>query len=72
MEIRTRETLDGEIEVKVVDEKNSKRVMKKALVKAFGKNDGEYYFEYGAIWNGANETSIVLNRKMAQDLQRAF
>lgn len=72
MTIITRETFTGEIEVEVLDTKKSKKIMKQALVKAFGLEKGEYLYEYGAIYNGLDRVSITLNQEYAKDLKRAF
>lgn len=68
MTIITKETFTNEIEIQVMDTKKSKRILKQALIKAFGKEQGEYLNDYAVIFDGSYTSSIVLNKSNANDL----
>ena len=60
----------NETEIEILGNK-AKRIMKKALVKAFGIEMGEYLLEYGAI-NTGNSYVIALNNKAAEELRQTL
>jgi hypothetical protein len=65
-----RETLTSELELEVLGAK-AKRELKKALVKVFGKEQGEYLADYGMV-NTGNSAYILLQEKDAYLVREAL
>ena len=65
-----RETLTNELELEVLGTK-AKRELKKALVKVFGKEHGEYLADYGMV-NTGNSAYIVLREQEAIEVRNAL
>lgn len=71
MTIITRDTLTNDLEIEVLGAK-AKSIMKQALVKAFGKDKGEYLAEYGVVNTFNNSVYIVLDEVDAKELKQAL
>ena len=67
----TRDTLTNDLEIEVLGAK-AKSIMKQALVKAFGKDKGEYLAEYGVVNTFNNSVYIVLDKVDAKELKKAL
>lgn len=71
MTVITRNTITTDLEIEILGAK-AKSIMKKALVKAFGKDKGEYLAEYGVVNTFNNSVYIVLDEVDAKELKKAL
>ena len=71
MTVITRDTITNDLEIEVLGSK-AKSIMKKALIKAFGKDHGEYLAEYGVVNTGNNRVYIVVNQVESKELKDAL